>query len=86
MATYVNSIQLLKLVIVSAIGKHGALPAEYETIWEETEQNRLGEVHDCLPVNREALSSEVELKAGQELGLKVHRGNRCLRHLRYWGS
>ena len=84
--TYIDSIQFLEFVIFSAIGKHGALPAKHETIWEETKQNRLGEVHDCFPVNCESLSSKVELKASQELRLEMHGRNRCLRHLRYWRS
>lgn len=59
------------------------MPAKHETVGEETEQNRLGKVHNCLSVDCESLSAEVELETGQELGLKMHRRNRCLRHLRY---
>jgi hypothetical protein len=82
--TYVNTIQLLVLtVVISAVTEGHALPTKDESVREQAEQDRLGQVHDRIAVNGEALAAEVEVKAGKQLGLEAHPGRDMLRDLGY---
>jgi hypothetical protein len=82
--TYVNTIQLLVLtVVISAVTEGHALPTKDESVREQAEQDRLGQVHDRITVDGEALAAEVEVKAGKQLGLEAHPGRDMLRDLGY---
>ncbi len=69
--THIDTVKLLILLILCTVGKCHALAVEHQPVGEEAEQDRLGEVHDHLAVDREALAAQVELEAREEVGLEV---------------
>lgn len=69
--THVDTVELLVLLVLCTVGERHALAAEHEPVGKEAEEDGLGEVHDRLAVDGEALAAQVELEAGEEVGLEV---------------
>lgn len=63
--THVDRVDLLVLLVVTTIGKGCALTAKDEAVWEKTQKDGFGEVHDGFSVYREAPAAQVEKEPGE---------------------
>lgn len=77
LTTDIDAVDLF-ILVVSAIRERHALAAEHQAIGEETEKDRLWEIHDRLPVHLKTPAAKIKEETGEQLRLEIGMSRRCM--------
>lgn len=76
--THIDVINILALVVLASIEPRLPLRAEHHTIGEQTQEHRLGQLHQRFTLQREPLPAHVQRNLGARGAILVHLGRfRC---------